>query len=40
MSLWEIFQIAFVATMGFEVAIAICLTIGRIFKEIGKNGRN
>lgn len=40
MSLWEVFLIAFVATMGLEVALAICLVIGKIFKEIGKNGKN
>ena len=39
MSLWEVFKLAFVATMGMEVAIAICFLIGKIGKRGKKNGK-
>ena len=37
---WEVFAVAFMATMGFEVAIGLCMVIGDIIKGASKNGNN
>ena len=40
MTYLQAFMIAFSATMGFEVALALCLIIGKISKGVDKDGRN
>ena len=29
---WKVFALAFMATLGFEVALGLCLTLSSIFK--------
>lgn len=33
---WKIFMGAFMATLGFEVALGLCLALGSIFKGASK----
>ena len=34
---WQAFLIAFMATLGFEVALGLCMAIGSIFRGASKN---
>lgn len=34
---WNAFLIAFMATMGIEVAIGLCIAIGTVFRGASKN---
>lgn len=36
----KVFWMAFMATMGFEVALGLCIAIGAICKGASKNGKN
>lgn len=37
---WKIFMSAFMATMGFEVALGLCMAIGSVFRGASKHDRD